>query len=117
MTVSRFTISLGVAALSLVALVPRLTLAQTPAVPPASAAPAIPVDAPPPIRREFRGVWVATVGNIDWPSKRGLSTADQQAELITLLDSAVSLHLNAIVLQVRPAADALYASKIEPWSE
>ncbi|HWE43612.1 MAG TPA: family 10 glycosylhydrolase [Gemmatimonadaceae bacterium] len=114
MRVSRFTISLGVAALPLVALVPRPAVAQATAVPAASAAPA---DAPPPIRREFRGVWVATVGNIDWPSKRGLSTAQQQAELVTLLDSAVALHLNAIVLQVRPAADALYASRIEPWSE
>ena len=72
---------------------------------------------PPPIAREFRGVWVASVANIDWPSRVGLSTAEQQAELITLLDSAVSLRLNAVLLQVRPAADALYASKIEPWSE
>jgi len=118
MFASRISISLRVAALPLVAIVPRLTAAQTPSAPAAAVAPpAAPVDAPPPIRREFRGVWVATVGNIDWPSKRGLTTAEQQAELITLLDSAVSLHLNAIVLQVRPAADALYASKIEPWSE
>ena len=116
MPASRFTFSLRVAALPLVALLPRLTVAQVQAAPAAAVAPA-PFDAPPPIRREFRGVWVATVGNIDWPSKRGLSTAEQQAELITMLDSAVALHLNAIVLQVRPAADALYASKIEPWSE
>ena len=72
---------------------------------------------PPAIAREFRGVWVASVGNIDWPSRVGLTTAEQQAELITLLDSAVSLRLNAVLLQVRPAADALYASRIEPWSE
>ena len=71
----------------------------------------------PPIAREFRGVWVATVDNIDWPSRQDLSTTDQQAELIALLDRAVALHLNAIILQVRPAADALYASKLEPWSE
>ena len=74
-------------------------------------------DEPPARRREFRAVWVASVGNIDWPSRVGLTTAEQQAELITLLDSAVSLRLNAVILQVRPAADALYASKIEPWSE
>ena len=67
--------------------------------------------------REFRGVWVATVGNMDWPSKRGLSTAEAQAELIALLDRAVALKLNAVIFQVRPAADALYASSIEPWSE
>jgi uncharacterized lipoprotein YddW (UPF0748 family) len=67
--------------------------------------------------REFRGVWVATVANIDWPSNKGLSTARQQKELLAILDQAVELRLNAIVLQVRPMADALYASKLEPWSE
>jgi uncharacterized lipoprotein YddW (UPF0748 family) len=71
----------------------------------------------PPIPREFRGVWVATVDNIDWPSKRTLSTAAEQAELIKLLDKAQAMHLNAIVFQVRPSADALYPSKLEPWSE
>lgn len=71
---------------------------------------------PAPLRREFRGVWVASVANIDWPSRPGLSTCDQQAELIALLDRAVEMRLNGIVLQVRPAADALYASKLEPWS-
>ncbi len=71
----------------------------------------------PPLAREFRGVWVASVANIDWPSKRTLSTAEQQAELIALLDRAAALKLNAVLFQIRPAADALYASKIEPWSE
>ena len=74
-------------------------------------------EVPPAIQREFRGAWVATVGNIDWPSKAGLSTAQQQNELVALLDKAVALRLNAIVLQVRPGCDALYASKLEPWSE
>ena len=64
----------------------------------------------------MRGVWIATVENIDWPSKPGLSTAQQQAELRQLLDEAARLRLNTIVFQVRPAADALYASQIEPWS-
>jgi uncharacterized lipoprotein YddW (UPF0748 family) len=67
--------------------------------------------------REFRGVWVATVANIDWPSKKGLATEKQQAELRAILDRAVELKLNAIVLQVRPMCDALYSSKLEPWSE
>ncbi len=71
---------------------------------------------PPPLNREFRAAWIASVGNIDWPSKSGLSTEAQKAELIRLLDHAASLNLNAVVLQVRPASDALYASKIEPWS-
>ncbi len=72
---------------------------------------------PPVPAREFRGAWVASVANIDWPSKPGLSTAVQKAELLDLLDRAVQLNLNAILLQVRPACDALYASKLEPWSE
>jgi len=66
--------------------------------------------------REFRGVWLATVANIDWPSEPGLSTEEQQAELIALLDRAAAVGLNAVVFQVRPAADALYFSPHEPWS-
>jgi len=72
---------------------------------------------PPEPPREFRGLWVASVSNIDWPSKPGLSTAEQQAELRALLDRAVHLRLNAIILQIRPACDALYESPYEPWSE
>jgi uncharacterized lipoprotein YddW (UPF0748 family) len=71
----------------------------------------------PHVRREFRGVWVASVANIDWPSRPGLSTWEQQEELVHLLNRAVALGLNAIILQVRPAADALYPSPYEPWSE
>lgn len=67
--------------------------------------------------REFRGAWVATVYNLDWPSQPGLPASVQQAQLRALLDRAAELKLNAILLQVRPASDALYASKKEPWSE
>src|ERR1700733_6526546 len=68
--------------------------------------------------REFRGAWIAAVAtNQDWPSKPGLPVAQQKAELISLLDRAAQLHFNAIIFQVRPAADAIYASPIEPWSE
>lgn len=74
-------------------------------------------ESPPVLPREFRGAWVASVGNIDWPSQAGLTSQQQQAELLALLDKAVALRLNAIVLQVRPGCDALYASKLEPWSE
>ncbi|MEO7456849.1 MAG: family 10 glycosylhydrolase [Gemmatimonadaceae bacterium] len=73
--------------------------------------------APPPVPREMRAVWVATVDNMDWPSRMGLSTAEQQRELIDILDRLVALRMNAVILQVRPAADAFYASKLEPWSE
>jgi len=71
---------------------------------------------PPPLKREFRGVWVATVSNIDWPSKPGLPADEQKQELIAILDKAVELRLNAVIFQVRPMADALYESKLEPWS-
>lgn len=74
------------------------------------------VEAPPPLPREFRAAWVATVANIDWPSRPGLDTPDQKVEAGRILDTAARLHLNAIVLQVRPSADALYPSKLEPWS-
>lgn len=67
-------------------------------------------------KREFRGAWVATVANIDWPSKPGLSSAEQKAELITLLNNHQKSGLNAIMLQIRPAADALYSKSREPWS-
>ncbi|HSY09863.1 MAG TPA: family 10 glycosylhydrolase [Candidatus Dormibacteraeota bacterium] len=72
---------------------------------------------PPNPPREFRGAWIATVANIDWPSKFGLTVDEQKAELISLLDRAVQLHLNAIIFQVRPVCDAMYASPLEPWSE
>ncbi len=74
-------------------------------------------DDPPALQREFRGMWVATVGNIDWPTRSGLTVAQQQQELRSLLDGARGLHLNVVILQVRTACDALYASRLEPWSE
>ena len=67
--------------------------------------------------REFRGVWIATVANIDWPSRPGMSSGEQQSELRALFDRVALLNMNAVVLQVRPAADAFYASDLEPWSE
>jgi uncharacterized lipoprotein YddW (UPF0748 family) len=73
--------------------------------------------APPTVMREFRGVWVATVANMDWPSKAGLSTWDQQRELLAILDRATSLGLNAIIFHVRPGGDAFYSSPYEPWSQ
>ncbi len=66
--------------------------------------------------REFRAAWVATVYNLDWPSRAGLSAGQQKAELLGILNKAVQLKLNAIILQVRPNGDALYKSGIEPWS-
>lgn len=77
----------------------------------------MPAEMPPPAPREFRAAWIASVANIDWPSRPGLSVRELRAEMKTLLDTAASVGLNAVILQVRPAADALYASPFEPWSE
>jgi uncharacterized lipoprotein YddW (UPF0748 family) len=102
----------------LVATHPLLAQTSTPLVSSAAPAPAAHIsDAPPPVPREFRAAWVASVANIDWPSKPGLSVWQQQVELLQILNKAVELNLNAVILQIRPAADALYASEYEPWSE
>ena len=65
---------------------------------------------------EFRGVWVATVSNIDWPSKPGLETREQKNEALKILDNLQQMNMNAVILQIRPSADAFYPSPLEPWS-
>jgi len=67
-------------------------------------------------KREFRGVWVATVANIDWPSKKGLDSKVQKEELLKIFNEHEKTGINAIMLQVRPSADALYAKSREEWS-
>ncbi|MDQ8190804.1 glycoside hydrolase family 10 protein [Roseibacillus persicicus] len=71
---------------------------------------------PPAVPREFRGAWSACVYNIDWPSRKGMSAGSQQAELRAILNRMQSLNMNAIIFQVRPNADAVYNSSLEPWS-
>lgn len=66
--------------------------------------------------RELRGAWIATVWNINWPSRTGLSAAAQRAELEGLFDAARASGLNAIFLQIRAESDAFYDSPHEPWS-
>jgi uncharacterized lipoprotein YddW (UPF0748 family) len=68
-------------------------------------------------KREMRAVWIATVENIDWPSTPYLTSAQQQQEMISLLDLVKEYNLNTVVFQIRPAADAFYASSLEPWSQ
>lgn len=70
----------------------------------------------PKVKREFRGVWIATVANINWPSSKNLSTQEQKNEVIEMLDMLQDLNFNAVIFQARPSADALYNSEIEPWS-
>lgn len=71
----------------------------------------------PEAEREFRAVWIATVDNIDFPSRKGLSADAQKAELLAALELAKRLRLNAVIFQVRPMTDAVYRSELEPWSE
>lgn len=100
--------------LTLTLMAPQTVVRAQASVPPAPELKDIVVPA---LRREFRGVWAATVENIDWPSKPGLSVDQQKSELLQMLDRAQGLRLNAVLLQVRPACDAMYASPLEPWSE
>ena len=67
-------------------------------------------------KREFRGAWVATVVNLDWPSKPGLSVNAQKKELVDLFNELERLNFNAVIFQVRPECDAFYKSSFEPWS-
>jgi uncharacterized lipoprotein YddW (UPF0748 family) len=70
-----------------------------------------------PVNYEFRGVWIATVDNIDWPAKGMVDVESQKAEFIRQLDLHKSNGMNAMIVQVRPAADAFYPSQYEPWSQ
>ena len=70
----------------------------------------------PEVNREFRAAWIATVANINWPSKNSLSTQQQKDEAIKILDLLKDANFNAVIFQARPSADAMYNSKLEPWS-
>jgi uncharacterized lipoprotein YddW (UPF0748 family)/predicted transcriptional regulator len=79
--------------------------------------------APPPAtiaaspKYEFRAAWVASVDNIDWPSRKGLPVDSQKAEFVRLADMHKQNGMNALIVQIRPATDAFYPSPYEPWSE
>src|ERR1700748_3002256 len=77
----------------------------------------IPPENPVQPKREFRGVWIATVENIDWPRTQTETSDEQQKELITILDAHQQTGINAVMFQVRPTADAFYAKSREPWSK
>ena len=68
------------------------------------------------MNKEFRGVWVSTVANIDFPSKPGISVSEMKQEVDSIIAKTVETGLNAIILQVRPTTDAMYKSSIFPWS-
>lgn len=92
---------------------------SSPNIPPTSVAPS---STPTPTPQQDTGgepklgVWVASVGNIDFPSKPGLSAEVQMAELQAIVARVKSLGIKEIYFQIRPAGDALYASELDPWS-
>lgn len=65
--------------------------------------------------KEFRAVWLATVGKMDWPASFDMAT--QKEQYIQYLELFRQYNINAVVVQIRPTADAFYASSFEPWSE
>lgn len=67
--------------------------------------------------KEFRAAWIATVDNIDWPTRGNWNADSQKAEFIRIIDRHKANGLNALVVQIRPATDAFYPSPYEPWSE
>ncbi len=69
-----------------------------------------------PPKREFRAAWIATIGNIDWPLSQKLTPEEQRQSFIRRLDEMKRMGMNAVIVQIRPAADAFYPSTIEPWS-
>jgi uncharacterized lipoprotein YddW (UPF0748 family) len=69
------------------------------------------------VKRQLRAVWIPTVANISWPSRTGLTKEKQQQEMVRLLDEAKQMGMNAVVIQIRPTADAFYPSTINPWSK
>lgn len=95
-------------------------LVQLGRMPPIASPYIVPPPLPPTVKvshqREFRGVWVSSVWNLNWPSRRDLTPAEQKQEWINLCDRVASLNLNAIILQIRAEGDALYPSGLEPWS-
>jgi uncharacterized lipoprotein YddW (UPF0748 family) len=77
----------------------------------------LPIVSPAQTKPEFRGVWVATVENIDWPSRGNYNSDSQKVEFIRLLNMHQRNGMNAMIVQIRPVTDAFYPSQYEPWSE
>ncbi|MCC3154271.1 family 10 glycosylhydrolase [Hymenobacter sp. BT770] len=73
-------------------------------------------DTPPP-KHELRGMWIATVENIDWPNQRGEAPEQYRRDYRRLLDAGQRAGINAVFVQIRPASDAFYKSTLEPWSK
>ncbi|GGO05853.1 glycoside hydrolase family 10 protein [Microbispora bryophytorum] len=117
---SRRAVLRGLALAAAASAVPLPALAASPAsalaASPASALSASPAGYVPPLR-QMRGMWIASVVNINWPSRTGLTPEQQQAEFTAWLDLAVARRLNSVFVQIRPTADAFWPSPYEPWSQ
>ncbi|KAB8196681.1 family 10 glycosylhydrolase [Nonomuraea phyllanthi] len=100
----------------LAALTAALVTVVAPTSSPAAAAAACSTDLATP-KRQLRAMWISSVANIDWPSRTGLSVSAQQSEFRAWLDLAVRNRMNAVMVQVRPTADAFWPSPYEPWSQ
>ncbi|TDC01016.1 hypothetical protein E1267_33115 [Nonomuraea longispora] len=102
--------ALTAALLGIVAPTPALASASASASAACATDPATP-------KRQLRAMWISSVANIDWPSRTGLSVSAQQAEFRSWLDLAVRKRMNAVIVQIRPTADAFWPSPHEPWSQ
>ena len=101
----------------LLALVALAAACSDPGTGPIDPKPVTPTDTvAPAVQREMRGLWVATVSNIDWPTRTTLTADQQRAEMVDIMTRAAATGINTIVFQVRPAGDALYPSALEPWA-
>ena len=67
-------------------------------------------------RQDFRGAWLTTVVNLDWPVSYDQPVEEQKADAIAMLDSLKDIGINAVLFQVRGESDAFYASAYDPWS-
>ncbi|MFB6626342.1 glycoside hydrolase family 10 protein [Streptomyces sp. NPDC056374] len=107
---ARRTVLAAIAAAGCTTALPSMT-AHAAAPPTDSLAPVVPVE------RQMRGMWIASVVNIDWPTRTGLDAAAQRAEFTRLADDALAWGFNALFVQIRPTADAFWPSPFEPWSQ
>jgi uncharacterized lipoprotein YddW (UPF0748 family) len=106
----RFSLALATVAAVVAAGLPAISSEPAPQLVACTTNPATP-------KRQLRAMWVASVANIDWPSQTGLSVAAQKSEFQGWLDLAVQRKMNAVVVQIRPTADAFWPSTFEPWSQ
>jgi len=67
-------------------------------------------------KNEFRGVWIATVVNIDWPKTATDGVEKEKADFIEILDAYKKLNYNAVIVQIRSVGDAFYPTELAPWS-